>query len=77
VASKEEKMAMEKGLTLEDMIRINRPYEMTYEGNITEGAVPLGQSIGAIHSIDSVPDIIDSIIKDAKKYIKKASTYVK
>jgi len=77
VASKEEKMVTEKDLTLEDMIKINRHYEMTYEGNITDGAVPLGQSIGAIHSIDSVPDIIDSIIKDAEKYLKKASTYVK
>lgn len=77
VASKEEKMLTEKGLTLEDMIKINRPYEITYEGNITDGAVPLGQSIGSIHKIDRVIDIIDSVIKEAEKCLKKASTYVK
>ncbi len=77
VASKEEKMAEEKGLTLEDMIKINRYYEMAYEGNITDGAVPLDQSIGIINSIDSVSEIIASIVKDAEKYIKKASTFIK
>lgn len=77
VASKEEKMAEEVGLTLEDMIKINRSYEMAYEGNIIDGAVPLGQSIGAINSIESVPDIIDSMVKVAEKYIKSASTFIK
>ena len=77
VASKEEKMASEQGLTLEDLLKINKSYEMAYDGNITDGAVPLGQSIGVINSIDKVSVIVDSIIETAEKYLKKASTIVK
>ncbi len=77
VASKEEKMASEQGLTLEDLLKINKSYEMAYDGNITDGAVPLGQSIGAINSIDKVSAIVDSIIETAEKYLKKATNIVK
>ena len=45
--------------------------------NINDGAVPLGQSIGIVNQIDSVQDIMDKIIRDAEKNIKKVSSYVK
>ena len=77
VASKQEKVAEEKGLTLEDMIKINKAYEVAYEGDIVDGAVPLGQSIGVINSIEKVPDIVDSIITSAEKYLKKAVNSIK
>ena len=41
------------------------------------GAVLVGQSIGIVNSIETVPDIIDTIIKDAEKYIKKTAAYIK
>ncbi len=77
VASKEEKMAEEKGITIEDMIEDGKKYELAYNGNITDGAVLLGQSIGVINSIESVSDIINTIVSDAEKYIKKASSVLK
>jgi len=76
VASKEEKMAEEKGLTLARLLEDGKYYEMLYDGNITDGAVLLGQSIGAINSVDSVSDIIDSIISGAEKCIKKAASFI-
>jgi enoyl-[acyl-carrier protein] reductase II len=77
VGSKEEKMAQEKGVTIEQAIEDGKKYELAYQGNIEDGAVLLGQSIGTIQSIESVSDIMEKIIKDAEKLIKNASTLVK
>jgi len=40
--------------------------ELTYKGNVEEGTVYLGQSIGLIDYIKSVSDIINSIVKNAE-----------
>ena len=77
VASKEEKMAQEAELSIEQLLEDGKKYELAYFGNIQDGAVLLGQSIGIINSIESVSDIIESVIKDAEKYIKRASNLVK
>jgi len=74
VASKEEKMSQESELTAEMLMEDQRHYEMTYEGDIDEGAVLLGQSIGVIDAIESVKDIIDSTIKRAEICLKDAYT---
>ncbi len=77
VTSKEEKMAEEQGVSIEEMIEAGKKYELSYEGNITDGAVLLGQSIGIMKSIESVPDIINSIVSNAEKRLKNAATLVK
>ena len=77
VASKEEKMAEEAGFTMADLIETGKKYEAAYNGDITTGAVLLGQSIGIINAVRKVPDIIESIISDAEKRIKAISSYVK
>jgi NAD(P)H-dependent flavin oxidoreductase YrpB (nitropropane dioxygenase family) len=40
-------------------------------GDIKNGAVLLGQSIGIINKIESVSDIIEGIMKDAESTLKK------
>jgi NAD(P)H-dependent flavin oxidoreductase YrpB (nitropropane dioxygenase family) len=76
VSSKEEKMALEAQLTPEKALEDQKHYEMTYEGNIDDGAVLLGQSIGAIKSIESVKDIMDNMVKTAEKALINASKMV-
>jgi enoyl-[acyl-carrier protein] reductase II len=76
VASKEEKMAEEQGVTIEEMIEAGKKYELAYNGNITDGAVLLGQSIGIINSLENVSDIISTIVKDAEKLLKNAVTLI-
>ncbi len=73
VKSKEEKMALEAQITPKMVMEDQKHYEMTYEGNIDDGAVLLGQSIGLISSIDSVQDIIYNIVSDAEKRLKEVS----
>ena len=47
-----------------------------YDGDMENGSVLLGQSIGLIDQIESVSDIIERVIKDAEKALKTAVTYV-
>ncbi len=72
VSSKEEKMALEAQITPEMAMEDQKHYEMTYDGNIEDGAVLLGQSIGLIDSIEGVQDIINEIVKDAEKRLKES-----
>jgi len=76
VASREEKMAEESGVSLEETIEQGKKYELAYNGNITDGAVLVGQSIGIINSIERVPDIIEDIMKTAEKRIKAISASI-
>jgi len=76
VTSKEEKMALEAQTTPKMVMEDQKHYEMTYEGNIEDGAVLLGQSIGIINTVDSVQDIVDNIVKVAEKRLKEASSYI-
>ncbi len=76
VSSKEEKMALEAQITPEIVMNDQKHYEMTYDGNVEDGAVLLGQSIGIINSIDRVQDIIDTIVSDAEKRLKAANNCI-
>lgn len=76
ISSKEEKMALEAQITPAMAMEDQKHYEMTYEGNIIDGAVLLGQSIGLIDSVDSVQDIINSIVDDAEKRLKEVNNCI-
>ena len=77
VGSKEEKIAQEQGISREQAMKDAMAYALVYQGNVTDGAVLLGQSIGVINDIKSVKEIIDTTMEDAEKYLKKASAYIK
>ena len=76
VADKAEKMAEEGDMSLDDLIADQKHYEMIYDGNVLDGAVLLGQSIGLIDSIDGVKDIVDTVIADAEKNLKRATALI-
>ncbi|MHA1967824.1 MAG: NAD(P)H-dependent flavin oxidoreductase [Candidatus Hodarchaeales archaeon] len=71
VANKDVKMAEEASMSPNDMLKAAEAYNLAYEGNINDGAVLLGQSIGLIDSIEEVSNIIEKIVKDAETAIKK------
>jgi enoyl-[acyl-carrier protein] reductase II len=78
VASREEKIAEEQEKDIQMLIDEVVAYEIVYtEGDIFDGAVPLGQSIGAINSIESVPIIIDEIVSTAEKLLNSAASKIK
>ncbi|KKK44075.1 MAG: hypothetical protein Lokiarch_21190, partial [Candidatus Lokiarchaeum sp. GC14_75] len=87
VKSKEEKVAEESALkdhrtaiSKEDLAEELRRDAIAgfaaYQGDVENGYVLLGQSIGIINQIDSVSDIIETVIKDAEKALKNAFSLV-
>lgn len=83
VNSKEELMAQEasvRALSQEDinkeLAETGRAYFAAYQGDVKTGAVLLGQSIGIIDQIESVKDIMESVLKDAETAIKKSGSYL-
>jgi enoyl-[acyl-carrier protein] reductase II len=77
VANKEAKMSEEQNFSAEDLIEDQKHYEMIYNGDIENGAVLLGQSIGIIDSIETVENIIKKIIADAEKTLKASCGIIK
>jgi len=51
--------------------------EMTYKGNVQDGTVYLGQSIGLIDRVETVKEIIDTIVHDAEKSLRNAFNSIK
>ena len=75
VASKEEKQAGE--ISMAKVEKELAELERTYEGNIEEGIAYLGQSVGLIDSVESVSDIINTIVFDAEECLKAAYNTIK
>ena len=87
VKSKEEKMAEEKDVAdhrgaiskvelAEELRKDAIAAFAAYQGDMDNGAVLLGQSIGIVDKVESVSDIMERVIKDAEKALKKASSFV-
>ncbi|MFW9867048.1 MAG: NAD(P)H-dependent flavin oxidoreductase [Candidatus Thorarchaeota archaeon] len=87
VKSKEEKMAEEKArddhraaISQEELTEELRKDAIAafaaYDGDVDNGYVLLGQSIGVINQIESVSDIIERTIRDAENALKRAITLV-
>jgi NAD(P)H-dependent flavin oxidoreductase YrpB (nitropropane dioxygenase family) len=76
-SSKEEMIAYENSISPEQKAKDLGSYDRVYNGDITTGAVLLGQSIGIIDSIDDVNDIIERIIKKATDVIRKNNSLLK
>lgn len=77
VTTKEEKKAQEQAMTAEELMEKLKNGEMAYKGDVENGSILLGQSIGIINSIESVSNIINTIVSDAEKCIQKVSASVK
>ncbi|MHA2006189.1 MAG: NAD(P)H-dependent flavin oxidoreductase [Promethearchaeota archaeon] len=75
--TKEDMIAYEKSITPEMLARDAGAYDRVYSGDVTTGAVLLGQSIGIINSIDNVNDIMERVMKDAEAVIRKNSAMLK
>ena len=74
--TKSEKITQEKKMTMKDLIEEVSHYGYVSRGNRQNKALLLGQSAGLIKSIDSVKDIIETIINDAEKCLKRSSKYI-
>ncbi|MFX1346269.1 MAG: hypothetical protein ACFFAI_14245, partial [Promethearchaeota archaeon] len=87
VKSKEEKIAEEKALAdhrseiskeelAEELRKDAAAAFAAYRGDMENGGVLIGQSIGIINKIEKVSDIIERIVKEAEEQLKTATAYI-
>jgi len=76
-STKEEMIAYEQSITPEQLMLDSGAYDRVYNGDIEEGAVLLGQSIGIIDGIDDVSNIIERVMKEAEAAIKNNHSMLK
>ncbi|MBY8986008.1 MAG: nitronate monooxygenase [Candidatus Lokiarchaeota archaeon] len=75
VETKKEKQAAETSMSKVEQELAE--LEKTYEGKIEEGIAYLGQSAELIDSVESVSDIINSIMNDAERCLTEAYNNIK
>ncbi len=76
--SKEEKLTQEKEISdIDSYLDDLHKYEIVYtDGDVDNGAVPLGQSCGLINSIVDVDDLISGFTKKAEDILKKIGSNI-
>ncbi len=79
VTSKKDLMAKEEQSRMDPvaMMKGMLPYATALEGETETSAILLGQSSGVINSIESITDIVNTVVEDAEKLIKNAFTNIK
>ena len=71
VISKSDKIAQELSYDLDGFLEDLHKYMIVYtDGDVENGAIPVGQTVGLIDSIDDVDDIISGYTKEAEKILK-------
>jgi NAD(P)H-dependent flavin oxidoreductase YrpB (nitropropane dioxygenase family) len=87
VKTKEEKMAEEKALAdhrtaisqedlAEELRKDAKAAFAAYQGDMENGGVLIGQSIGIVDKIEKVSDIIERIVKEAEEILKTTASYI-
>jgi enoyl-[acyl-carrier protein] reductase II len=76
--SKNDKIAQEMEYEMDEFLEDLHKYEIVYtEGDVENGAVPVGQSCGLIDSIMDVDDIVSGFSKQAEKMLKNTCSKIK
>jgi len=77
IITKEEKIAQESSLDMDAFLEDLHRYEIVYtQGDVEDGAIPVGQTCGMIDSIMDVGDIITSFSKKAEEILKNLSAKI-
>jgi enoyl-[acyl-carrier protein] reductase II len=72
VVSKQDKIAQELAYDLDGFMKDLHKYMIVYtDGDVEEGAIPVGQTVGLIDSLMDVDDIITGFTKGAEEILKR------
>ena len=71
--TREEKIKHEQELDPKGLLEELHAYELIYKnGDVENGAIPAGQSVGTIEDLPSVEEILDRIEKEAEACLRRA-----
>ena len=69
--TKEEKIVQESAYDLDGFLEDLHKYMIVYtDGDVVNGAIPVGQTVGLIDSLMDVDDIVTTFTKEAEKKLK-------
>ena len=72
--TKEQKLGYEKEFLQSDQWKEDvLSYDRVYDGDVVNTCLPMGQAAGVTQKIEKVPEIIESVMKEAEVYIKNAT----
>ena len=75
--SKTENLAQEAAFSVDEYLEELKKYEIVYtEGDVDNGAVPVGQTVGLINSYMDVDEIVAGFTKEAEKILKNLCTTI-
>ena len=69
--TKQEKIDVEKTMSLKERNEEIKKYELIYQGDAESGAIPCGESCGNIYDIPTVKELIERIIFEAEVALQK------
>jgi NAD(P)H-dependent flavin oxidoreductase YrpB (nitropropane dioxygenase family) len=72
ILSKEEKISQEEGFSVEELEKEMDRYELVYKGDVENGAVLVGQTVGLIDEPMEVEDILSTFTQKAEELLKKS-----
>ncbi len=72
VITKADKISQEHGLSIEELDAEMDVYEVAFKGDMDNGAIMLGQSIGLIENELDVKDIVQGFSQKAEDLLVKA-----
>ena len=71
VISRDEKISQELAYDMDEYLTDLMAYELVYtKGDVVDGAIPVGQTVGLIDSILAVDDIVSGFTNKAEKILK-------
>ena len=70
------KIAEEQAMSIKEMMDYMSHWRDASEENLHSRVLLIGQTIGLINSIESAKDIIESVVDEAEKRLKKANSYI-
>lgn len=76
VMDKMAKIAQEKAMSITDMMDYMKHWGNVTDENLQSRVLLIGQTIGLINSIETAKDIIESVVSEAEKRLKKANSYI-
>ncbi len=74
--TRDQKLNHEQEMDLHALMEEAKAYESVYRGDVENGAVPAGQSVGLIESIVNVDDLLQSIEREAEQALKHAAASI-
>ena len=76
VPSRLDRIKQEQSMSSEELLEEMERYELVYKGDVENGPILAGQTVGGIDDIPTVREVIERIVSEAEERLKKAYSLI-